>query len=273
MFEAIGRWRRRRALAALSLPDPLWTEALDALPLLRVYDQGEVERLRELTTLFLDAKGIVGARGHEVTPLQRVLIGVQACVLVLYRDLRWYDGFENIVVYPGEFVPRWEWQDEAGVVHRNDEPLAGEAMEQGPVVLSWPDVAAAADWESTGMNLVIHEFAHKIDMRDGDANGCPPLPPELSAAQWKAALSEAFEDFAARVDAGEETTIDPYAAHSPGEFFAVLSEVFFADPLALLREYGRVYALFTTFYGQDLAARLAADAGRGVAEPRRFIVK
>jgi len=273
MFEALGRWRRRRALAALSIPDALWQEAVDALPLLRVYDDGELAKLRELTVLFLDGKGIVGAQGHEVTPLQRVLIAVQACVLVLYRDLRWYDGFENIVVYPGEFVPRWEWQDEAGVVHRNDEPLAGEAMEHGPVVLSWPDVAAAADWETAGMNLVIHEFAHKIDMRDGDANGCPPLPPDLSADEWKAKLTAAWDDFAARVDAGEDTAIDPYAAHSPGEFFAVLSEVFFADPLALRAEYAGVYRLFTTFYGQDLAARLAADARRGVAEPRRFVVK
>ncbi len=273
MFEALDRWRRRRALAALSIPDPLWQEAVDALPLLRVYDDAELAKLRELTVLFLDRKGIVGARGHEVTPLQRVLIAVQACVLVLYRDVRWFDGFENIVVYPGEFVPRWEWQDEAGVVHRNDEPLAGEAMEHGPVVLSWPDVAAASDWDATGMNLVIHEFAHKIDMRDGDANGCPPLPPELSAAQWRATLSEAYDDFAARVDAGEETVIDPYAAHSPGEFFAVLSEVFFADPLALRREYEAVYGLFATFYGQDLAARLTADPGGGLAEARRFVVK
>jgi len=273
MFEALDRWRRRRALAALSIPDPLWQEAVDALPLLRVYDDAELAKLRELTVLFLDRKGIVGARGHEVTPLQRVLIAVQACVLVLYRDVRWFDGFENIVVYPGEFVPRWEWQDDAGVVHRNDEPLAGEAMEQGPVVLSWPDVAAASDWEATGMNLVIHEFAHKIDMRDGDANGCPPLPPELSAAQWRATLSEAYDDFAARVDAGEDTAIDPYAAHSPGEFFAVLSEVFFADPLALRREYEAVYGLFATFYGQDLAARRTADPGRGLAEARRFVVK
>jgi Mlc titration factor MtfA (ptsG expression regulator) len=273
MFEALDRWRRRRALATLSIPDTLWQEALGALPLLRVYDEAELARLRELTVLFLDGKGIVGARGHEVTPLQRVLIAVQACVLVLYRDIRWFDGFENIVVYPGEFVPRWEWQDEAGVVHRNDEPLAGEAMEHGPVVLSWPDVAAAADWEATVMNLVIHEFAHKIDMRDGDANGCPPLPPGLPAAEWKATLTAAYDDFAARVDEGGETTIDPYAAHSPGEFFAVLSEVFFADPPALLRDYEAVYRLFATFYGQDLAARLAGGAGRGVAEPRPFVVK
>ena len=93
---------------------------------------------------------------------------------------RYYEGFENVIVYPGEFVPDWEWEDEAGVVHRNDAPLAGEAMPGGPVVFSWPDVAAGADWDTTGMNLVIHEFAHKIDMRDGEANGCPPLPCRMS---------------------------------------------------------------------------------------------
>ncbi len=137
-------------------------------------------RLREKVVLFLDAKGIVGARGHEVTPLQRVIIAIQACVLVLNLDFAYYDGFENVIVYPGEFVPGWEWEDEAGVVHRNDAPLAGEAMPGGPVVLSWPDVEAGADWDDAGMNLVIHEFAHKIDMRDGEANGCPPLPAGMS---------------------------------------------------------------------------------------------
>ena len=135
----------------------------------------------DLCVLFLDAKGIVGARGHEVTPLQRVLIAQQACVLVLNLDLALYDGFENIVVYPDEFLPGWEWEDEAGVVHKHDEPLAGEAMPNGPVVLSWPDVEAAADWHASGMNLVVHEFAHKIDMATGDANGCPPLPPDMPA--------------------------------------------------------------------------------------------
>ena len=256
MWQALRDWRRRRVLATAAIPDALWREAVDALPLLSIYRDDELLRLRELVVLFLDAKGIVGARGHEVTPLQRVLIAVQACVLVLELDLHWYDGFENIVVYPGEFVPDWEWEDEAGVVHRNDAPLAGEAMPRGPVVLSWPDVEASADWHATGMNLVIHEFAHKIDMRDGDANGCPPLPPQLPAGPWKATMSAAYEHFAARVDAGESTAIDDYAAESAGEFFAVLSEVFFADPRLLRAEYPDVYRRFTAFYRQDPAARL-----------------
>lgn len=258
MFGALSRWRQRRVLRRSAIPDALWDEAVALLPFLAIDTEAELARLRAKVVLFLDAKAIVGARGHEVTALQRVVIAIQACVLVLNLDLGYYDGFENIIVYPGEFVPEWEWEDEVGVVHRNDGPLAGEAMPGGPVVLSWPDVEAGGDWANSGMNLVIHEFAHKIDMRDGEANGCPPLPASLPADAWKRTLSEAFDDFGARVDAGEDTAIDPYAAENPAEFFAVLSEVFFAEPELLVHDYPAVYAQFAAFYRQDPAPRAAA---------------
>jgi Mlc titration factor MtfA (ptsG expression regulator) len=255
VFQALRNWRRKRVLAQSAIPDALWRAALATLPFLANYTEDELARLKDLCVLFLDAKGIVGARGHVVTPRQRVLIAQQACVLVLNLDLALYDGFENIVVYPDEFVPGWEWEDEAGVVHRNDAPLAGEAMPRGPVILSWPDVEAASDWHASGMNLVVHEFAHKIDMATGDANGCPPLPPGMPVDEWTATLTAAYDHFAARVDRGEPTAIDPYAAESPGEFFAVLSEVFFSDPALLKREYPRVYEQLARFYRQDPAAR------------------
>ncbi len=255
MFDALRRFRQRRVLRGSALPDPLWEDACAALPFLAPYTTGEIARLRDLVVLFLDAKSIVGAQGHEVTPLQRTIIAIQACVPVLNLDLALYDGFENIVVYPGEFVPDWEYEDEFGVVHRQDSALAGEAMPRGPVVLSWPDVAASADWDEAGMNLVIHEFAHKIDMRDGDANGCPPLATGHSRRDWQQIMRDAYADFCTRVDDGEETAIDPYAAENPGEFFAVLSEVFFAEPLLLHDEYPDVYREFARFYRQDPAAR------------------
>jgi len=255
MFDAISRWRQKRVLKRAALPDALWNEAIRQLPFLAIYDLQALSRVREKVVLFLDSKGIVGARGHEVTPLQRVIIAIQACVLVLELNLSLYDGFENVIVYPGEFVPDWEWEDDAGVVHRNIGALAGEAMPGGPVVLSWPDVEASADWTASGMNLVIHEFAHKIDMQAGDANGCPPLPAAMSAAAWQRALTAAYEDFCARVDDGEDTAIDPYASESPAEFFAVASEVFFAEPSLLQREYPDAYAQFAAFYRQDPARR------------------
>jgi len=255
VLEALRRWRQQRVLKQLEIPEPMWREALEALPFLAIYTDTELERLREKVMLFLDAKGIVGARGHAVTPLQRVIISIQACVLVLELDLALYNGFENVIVYPGEFVPDWEWEDDAGVVHRNIGALAGEAMPGGPVVLSWPDVEASADWAASGMNLVIHEFAHKIDMRSGEANGCPPLPPKMPPHVWKRMLTRAFDHFRRRVERGENTAIDPYAAEDPAEFFAVLSEVFFVDPTLLLHEYPDVYQQFSMFYGQDPASR------------------
>ena len=253
MFDRLRRYRQRRVLRTAALPDALWQDACDALPFLGIYTDAELARLRDLVVLFLDAKSIVGAQGHEVTPLQRTVIAIQACVLVLNLDLSLYDGFENVVVYPGEFVPGWEYEDEYGVVHERNDALAGEAMPRGPVVLSWPDVAA--DWDEAGMNLVIHEFAHKIDMYDGDANGCPPLPDDAARRSWQQAMHGAYADFHARVDAGEDTAIDPYAAEDPGEFFAVLSEVFFSEPLLLRDEYPDVYREFARFYRQDPAAR------------------
>jgi len=254
-MRSLRRWRERRVLRNAALPDALWRDACDALPFLAMYTADERARLRDLVVLFLDAKSIVGAQGHEVTPLQRTVIALQACVPVLNLDLALYDGFENIVVYPGEFVPGVEYEDEFGVVHRRDDALAGEAMHLGPVVLSWPDVEASADWDAAQMNLVIHEFAHKIDMADGDANGCPPLPDAKARNAWHVTMTRAYEHFARRVDGGEDTAIDPYAAEAPAEFFAVLSEVFFAEPTLLHAEYPRVYDAFRDFYRQDPLAR------------------
>ena len=128
-------------------------------------------------------------------------------------------------------------------------------------MLSWPDVAASADWDVAGMNLVIHEFAHKIDMSGGDANGCPPLPPGLSPRTWTAQLDAAYEHFSAprAASAGTRTSI-PTRPSSPAEFFAVLAEVFFADPVCFRREYRGLYDLYVRFFRQDPAAQAGSAA-------------
>ena len=255
VLDSIRKWKRKRVLASSAIPEPLWREALETLSFVAIYNHAELARLRELAVIFLSEKSIVGGGGFEVTPVMRVAIAIQACVLILNLDPGYFDGWENVIVYPDQFVTDLEFEDDAGVVHQRRESLAGEAVLGGPVVLSWPDVQAGADWDDAGMNLVIHEFAHKLDMRSGDANGCPPLPAEMPPRSWQNAMTAAFEHFRARVDKDEETAIDPYAADSPAEFFAVLSEVFFADPTLLLHEYPKIYELFSWFYKQDPASR------------------
>jgi Mlc titration factor MtfA (ptsG expression regulator) len=129
--------------------------------------------------------------------------------------------------------------------------MRGEAWLKGPLILSGRDAMRSGALD--GINVVIHECAHKLDMLNGDANGFPPLHRGMNAAEWSRVFSAAYEDLCRRVDAGHHTAIDPYATENPGEFFAVLSEVFFEMPVRLRQSYPSVYEQMTAFYRQDPA--------------------
>ena len=196
--------------------------------------------------MFLAEKQFAGAHGLELSDTMRVSIAAQACLPVLELGLDWYAGFTGVVVYPGDFRVRRVETDEHGVVHEWDDELAGEAMPGGPVVLSWD--ATANDPQ---MNVVIHEFAHKLDMLSGAADGLPPLHVGMSREAWIAAFKEAYEGFCDAVERGKETWLDPYAAEHPSEFFAVISEAFFKDAAETRRRYPEVFAQLRLFYKQD----------------------
>ncbi len=250
-------WRRRREAATLrhrAIPDVLWELTLARYPFIAQRQAADRERLRELATLFLAEKEFAGMQGLEVDDAMAVAIAAQACLPVLRPGLAQYDAFKGIVVHPDIVVARREVVDEDGVVHHYDEELAGEAMEGGPVMLTWRDVADAGDSAAWGYNVVVHEFAHVLDMRDGASDGVPLLPDRAARERWLAVLEPEWVDFCERVDAGEETLIDPYGAEAIDEFFAVASELFFVDASAMRAEHPALYELLAGYYRQDPAA-------------------
>jgi hypothetical protein len=236
----------------------VWARLRALSPLLRTFEGDEATRLRERANGFLKAKGIDAARDAPVGDFERQLIAAFAAIPVLELGLGWYGGWHGVIVYPDEFVAPHAFHDEAGVAHEGERVLAGESWDRGPMILSLADVLGCARGDLLG-NVVIHECAHKLDQRNGEANGFPPLPAGMAAHAWTAAWQSAYDDLARRVDAGEETAIDPYAAEEPGEFFAVLSEYFFAEPLVVADEYPGVYEQLRRFYGQDPARRPAPE--------------
>ncbi len=246
-------WRQQRILTHELVPDDLWQGVVKRLRFLRGLTPDELARLRQSVTLFLHAKQINGAGGLAITEPMRVIIAAQACILILNLDLDYYDDWVEVIVYPGEFIRDYEYTDEDGIVHRTREPLSGESWSAGPVILSWED--AAGTGAEPGYNVVIHEFSHKLDMLNGDANGYPALHSGMSRQAWSNAFSKAYADFCRQVDADEETVIDPYAAEDPAEFFAVLSEAFFEMPLAIKQYFPEVYEQLVLFYRQDPAQR------------------
>lgn len=254
----------------VDIPDDLWQYTVDALPFLAARSTEERARLRQLAARLLEEKQMSGAGGLELTAQMQVHIAAQACLPILNLGIDWYRGWTSIVVYPDEFVVPRSVTDEDGVVHEYDEPIVGEAWDGGPLLLAWNDVTSDSAQRSQPYNVVIHEFTHKLDLLNGDANGVPPFThathPDLEVREWTAALHDALNRFTAEMEliesglpagldpddeaAGEHYAhlpLDPYAAQDEGEFFAVSSEAFFVDPARLavaFPEWTRQLALF-----------------------------
>jgi Mlc titration factor MtfA (ptsG expression regulator) len=256
----LGWWQRRRAAQEQQrqIPEALWQATLAQLPFLARWPQQDLATLRTLARQFLDEKEFSGAGGLEVTDEMALAIAVQACLPVLRLGLAPYRGFVGIVLHPGAVVVRRAFVDETGIAHEYDEELAGEAMHGGPLMLSWPDVRDAGATAEDAYNLVVHEFAHVIDMLDGVADGVPPLPGERQRRHWDGVLQLEYERFCRAVDSGDATVLDPYGATAPAEFFAVAVEAFFVSPLGLREEHPWLYPLLVEFFRQDTAALAAA---------------
>lgn len=243
--------RRARVLLERAIPDELWLDTLARYPFLKFRPLDDLLKLRELATLFLADKEFTPAGGLVLTDEIAVAVAAQACVPVLHLGLDWYDGMVGIVLQPDEVVAQRQWIDEDGVVHEGEEILTGEAMPGGPVMLSWRDVAEAGESAADGYNVVIHEFVHVIDMRNGAADGLPPLPDRAATERWLAVMEHEHQRLCETVDAAQPTWLDPYGTNGLEEFFAVAAEAFFVAPHDLHAGHPDAYALLREFFRQD----------------------
>jgi MtfA peptidase len=247
---------QRLGWASKPIPEPLWQSTLASYPFLAARPAADLQKLRTLSARFLARKEFTGAHGLVVSDRMALAVAAQACLPVLHmgnNGHRLYDDFTTIVLHPGAMLARRTSTDGAGVVHQYLEALAGEAMQGGPVTLSWQSVASSGDSSERGHNVVIHEFAHKLDMRDGTANGCPPLPSRTAQAQWQAVMQNAYANFRTQVAmadrfGGEPPWLDAYGATAPAEFFAVACEAYFVNRPRFAQDFAEVTALFDAYF-------------------------
>jgi len=258
MFGFLTRLKRSfaaRRLRKTRIPEQYWQNAVSRVEVLRHLGQAEQHRLRVLASQFLHTKTISGAAGLFPDENLRILIAAQACLLILNLDMSYYDGWHEVIVYPDTFVVRRETYDAAGLVREVPQALGGEAWSRGPVILSWADARPGAHPHGEGSNVILHEFAHKLDMLNGAANGMPPLHKTMSREIWTRVFQRAYDELQQRLANQEPSMIDPYAAENPAEFFSVCSELFFENPLRLLQLYPELYDQLRLFYRQDPVKR------------------
>lgn len=245
-------WLTRRARTP-DIPDADWQAACADIRLTAGLDPSQRLRLRADSARFLQDKRFAGAHELELGDADCLRIAMLACLPVVELGYDWLRGWTEVIVYPGQFrVRRQEHDADTGVVSEIDDWLAGESWQHGPLVLSLDDIAADLEDPHAGFNLVAHEIAHKLDMLDGVANGVPPQPDRAAAARWVACFQSEFDRFRRQVDAGADTMLDPYAAESPDEFFAVASETYFSAPAMLREAHPGIHRELRAFYRIEL---------------------
>ena len=261
MFEAFEHWLERRHIQQMGFTRADWDAANADWPLLARYSEAERDELFELSLRFLVHKVFASGRDFELTGPICLKVATMACVPILNLGLNWYDGWQTLILYEGDFRPQRPYRSDDGVIHEVGPGLSGEAWGRGPVILSWDAILHCGPHARSGKagNVVIHELAHKLDMLNDGANGAPPMHAGMSAQHWHdvfAAAWQQLQELAMHHHPMHHAVlpIDAYGLTNPAEFFAVCSETFFEAPHTLKQALPELYEQMCLFYRQDPAA-------------------
>ena len=245
--------RQRQALLAKPFPGN-WRRILRAnVALYRRLPPDAQRKLEDGTRILVAEKGWEGVQGLTLTDAIKVTIAGMASLLALGFD-DYYPNVETILVYPNSFLIKTVRSSTRGVFSEQLLTASGQAALQGPVIVSWADIRAGI--ASGGQNVVLHEFSHKLDMRDGAADGAPYLESAAQIERWSRVMSAEYQQLVEQTQAGERGVLNPYGATSAAEFFAVATESFFENAEALWELHPELYALLRDFYHQDPAGLL-----------------
>jgi Mlc titration factor MtfA (ptsG expression regulator) len=215
--------------------------------------QPERHRLVEDTATFIGSRRWEAAQGFEITDDVTVAIAGHAALLTLHLPdgIDSYHDVSSVIVHKSPMRRSGPRSAGNGMMTDRTTTLIGEAHHRGPVLLSWSSVRYQSRHPRTAENVVIHEFAHRLDMLDGVVDGTPPLADQAATDRWIDVCTSVFD----RLQHGEEhPVLRSYAATDPGEFFAVACEVFVVAPTLLRDHEPEVYAVLADYFGQDPAS-------------------
>lgn len=254
----IRRYLFQRVMRQHKIPLKLWHQTLAEMPLAQAFSGREKLRLRLLASTFLTLKTITPVKGFVLTDEMRVVIAIQAAILLFGlekpeadSDLDWLRNWQEIIVYPAAFYNgRSTVFSAKGLLASRSAIESGETQYQGGIIVAWSD-DQPHPLRKQANQVLMHEMAHKLDMLDGSSNGHPPLHSNMSDQVWCEVFSDAYNDLNHQLQQGHKPKLNPYAATNPAEFFAVSTEYFFEAPEVLSQTFPSVYHQLTLFYRQN----------------------
>ncbi len=248
--------RRRRKLAAAPFSDA-WTEILHRnVKHYAHLSPSEQDKLRDDLRILVAEKYWEGCGSMQIDDEVKVTIAAQAALLLLGFKDQYFDNVQSVLVYPDTYVAPDRKVTRAGVVVESQSSRFGEAWYRGPVILSWPGVLAGGRDETGSNNLVLHEFAHQLDMLNGDiVDGTPPLETQEQYERWQQVIHAEHSRLIHDCRSGRPTVLDCYGTMNIGEFFVVATECFFQAPIEMAQFHGELYDILRNYYKQDPATR------------------
>ncbi len=242
--------RRRKRIREQPFP-----EKWEAILKQEIWQTGQIpeefdERWRKLIQVFVAEKNFEGCNGLKLSEKMKVIVAAYACLLVVgLPEDEYFNNVLSILIYPKSFVGKETQVLGSGVVLESQQARIGEAWYRGPVVLSWSDISELRYRDDPGRNVVLHEFAHQLDMLNGrSVDGTPPLHSQELWNRWSGVVQEGYEELLSASRAGEPTFLDTYGATNRAEFFAVATEAFFEDAFEFRMHHPELYEVFTDYY-------------------------
>lgn len=246
--------RRRHRLRSQPFPESWLAIIRRNVPYYARLSPAGQQELHGDIQVFIAEKNFEGCGGLEMTDEIKITIAAYACILLLHLQHDYYPRLRSILVYPDAYpvpVTRWGPGNQIIEVH---EMRSGESWRTGAVVISWNHVLHRPVDPSGSRNVALHEFAHQLDQEDGSANGAPVLPRTSMYGAWARVLGREYQKLSEDAAAGCPTLLDKYGATNPAEFFAVVTEYFFEQPVQLKERHPQLYEELKLYYGQDPAS-------------------
>lgn len=225
---------------------PEWSRFLtEKVVFYRKLSEQDKQEFNNRALLFLQTTEIESGQ-FEVSEEDKLLVAASAIIPVWGFPNWHYFNLKGVYLLPAAFNERFELQQPDSVITG----MVGTGPMAGKMALSKPDLYLGFENTRDKRNVGIHEFAHLVDMADGDTDGFPERLEEYTLAKpWFSFIEAKMQD----IDEGK-SNIREYGATSRVEFFAVATEYFFERPKMLKKKHPELFEQLSRFYKQDVLA-------------------
>jgi len=249
LYRFLTRQIRQRAIIRQTPFPAVWERILEEkVPYYQTLSPPDQTRFREEVHIFLREKRITGIN-TSVDDTIRVLVAASAIIPIFgFPGWEW-EHIREILIYPTSFDEEYQM---GSAKEQTISGMVGSGAMTRMMILSKPDLLQGFRRHTDRHNVGIHEFAHLLDKSDGMVDGVPEVAlPGRAIRPWLNLVQAEME----KIRHGH-SDINPYGLTNEAEFFAVVSEYFFENPVSMNQKHPELYAMLEQIFHQDPQSRI-----------------